>query len=251
MLSFPDIARWYMEKFFHLERRVMKAVKPIVERVAKVPLPDDDVFFSVEDLYKRLEGMRAILTDRTVSTIRLVCQPEKIVIEESRKAFTYLNLFGFPVDSVIINRVLPQEAGSGFLEEWCRIQSRHLETAENAFHDLKIFKARLFATEMVGMERLGRMGRDIFGDLDPSEIFVERDPMVVKKVKGGYNMIVSLPFEDKNSVDLWVKGEELILKTRYFQRNLLLPHSLASSTLENARFEKGRLIIRFSEGEHG
>ncbi len=245
MLSFPDIARWYMEKFFHLERRVIKAIKPIAERVAGVPLPDDGVFFSVEELYKKVEGMKGILTDVERSSIRLVCNPEKMVIQETRRAYTYFNLFGFPIDAVLANRVLSEDVTDAYFDSWKAIQERYLAEVDEGFAPLRIFRARLYEREMIGIPALSTMASDIFGDEDPATIFHKESPMKFEKGPSGYSMRLRLPFTEKGDLDLWVKEGELILKAGDLRRNILLPRTLADRTVARAKFKGDFLYIEF------
>ena len=245
MLSFPDMARWYMEKFFHLERRVVKAIKPIAERMTGVPLPDDGVFFSVEDLYKRVEGMKAVLTDATRASIRLVCNPEKMVIRETRRAYTYFNLFGFPVDAVLANRVLSDDVTDAYFDAWKATQERYLAEVSESFAPMKIFRARLYEQEMIGIEALSLMASDIFGDEDPADVFYTEQPMQFEKGPTGYSMRLRLPFTNKEDLHLWVKDGELIIKAGRYRRNILLPRTLADRTVARARFKGDFLHIEF------
>ncbi|MFC1890629.1 ArsA family ATPase, partial [Thermodesulfobacteriota bacterium] len=127
MLGMPDAVRWYMDKFFHIERRIVKAVKPVAERLTKIPMPTDEIYFSAESLFRRVDAMKDLLTDAGKATVRLVCTPERMVIQESRRAFTTLSLFGLPVDAIITNRVLPEGLDAQYFKKWKTAQRRHIK----------------------------------------------------------------------------------------------------------------------------
>jgi len=251
MLSFPDIIEWYMEKFFHLQRRIVKTIRPIAERIAKVPLPTDDVYFSLEELYQKIDGMKEILTDPKQSSVRVVFNPEKMVIRESQRIFTYLNLFNFPVDAAIANRLIPNEVDSSFFAQWKEIEAQYMELAQESFSPLPIFKAHLFHREMVGREMLEQLADEIFQDKDPAAIFFKKKSMTVQKVKDGYLLIITLPHINKKDLDLWVKGDELTIILENYRRNILLPRTISSLPLKEARFEGNNLNIIFGGDQYG
>jgi len=251
MLSFPDAIRWYMTKFFHIERRIVKTIRPIAERITKMPLPSDAVYFSIEDLYLKIQEMNEILTDHSVTTIRLVINPEKMVIKESQRAFTYLTLFGFAVDSVIANRILPQDLGESYFDKWLSIQEKHLQTAEECFNPLPILRGKLFDEEMVGLPLLSKMADDIFKDTDPIQILSEDKSMEIVPSPGKYVLRMRFPAMKKEQLGVWVKGDELIIKAGSYKRNIILPRSLAFLPLEGAKFVDDRLEIVFGGEEDG
>lgn len=245
MLSMPDILRWYFEKVFNLHRRVVKAVKPFAERMAKVPLPTDEVFFSMQNLYRRIDGLRQILCDADQSSIRIVLNPEKMVIQESHRLYTYLSLFGFSVDSVYANKVFPSQVKNSYLSDWVEVQTRHLRSCIESFDPIPTLTAELFETEVVGVERLSRFARHIFGDADPSRVMFREKPIEIRKEKGNYVLLVKLPFLDEKELGIWIKGEVLIIQVKNFKRNFYLPRSLASRPLKEARYVDDRLKITF------
>lgn len=251
MLSFPDIIEWYMERFFHLQRKIVKAIRPIAERIAKVPLPSDEVYFSLEELYQKIDGMKEILTNPEYSSVRIVFNPEKMVIKESQRILTYLNLFNFPVDAAIANRLIPDAVDNSFFSQWKDIETQYMSLAEESFNPLPIFKVHLFHREMVGREMLKQMADEIFEDKDPSTIFFKKRPMTVQKVNNDYLLTIPLPHSDKRDLDLWVRGDELIITMKNYRRNLLLPRTISALPLKEARFEGDELKITFGGDEHG
>jgi arsenite-transporting ATPase len=210
------------------------------------------VLKAVKAVYDELEGMGPLLKDPARSSIRIVLNPERMVINESQRLYTYLNLFGFPVDAVIANRVLPPEARSGYFDRWFEIQGRHLGEARRAFEPLPFFEARLFDREMVGLPLLGEFGRAVFGDADPAAVLFREKPVEVKKEGRGYALYIRLPFAEKEKIQVWTRGEELVVQVDNQRRHVLLPRTLASRRLLGAAFEDQRLRVAFGEKEaHG
>jgi arsenite-transporting ATPase len=247
MLSVPDVIRWYMDKFFDIERRIVRTVRPIAERIAKVPLPTDDVYDSVEELFYKLEGMKDILANPDKSSIRLVFNPEKMVIKESQRAYSYLNLFGFTVDAVIANRIYPAEIDDPYFTRWREIQTKYLAEAKDIFDPLPIFKGKLFDREMVGLKLLHAMADNIFGATDPATVFYRQTPITTKQTDSRYVMSIHLPGATKKDLNVSVSGDELIVEVSNYRRNILLPRSLAQAEISEAKFHGDSLNIVFKK----
>jgi arsenite/tail-anchored protein-transporting ATPase len=141
MLGVPEILGFYFKRVFPLQKTVLKGVRPVARRITDMPLPSDNVLTAVQGIYKQLEGMAPLLQDPESSSIRIVLNPERMVINESQRLYTYLNLFGFPVDAVVANRVLPEEARSRYFDKWFSIQAGHLAEARRSFDPLPFFAA--------------------------------------------------------------------------------------------------------------
>jgi arsenite-transporting ATPase len=247
MLSMPDVIRWYMDRFFDIERRIIKTVRPIAERIVKVPLPTDDVYGSVEELFYRVEGMKEILTNPKNASVRLVFNPEKMVIKESQRAYSYLNLFGFTVDAVVANRIYPEELDDPYFDRWRAAQSKYMSLAKTIFDPLPIFTGKLFDREMVGVKLLHSLADNIFGDVDPAKVFYKEPPIKTKQANARYMMSIHLPGAQKKDLNIWVAGEELIIEVGNYRRNILLPRSLAQAEVVEAKFEGDSLNIVFGK----
>jgi arsenite-transporting ATPase len=252
MLGVPEILNFYFKRIFPIQRTVLRSVRPVAKRVTDLPLPSDDVLQAVKAIYDELEGMGPLLQDPSRSSIRIVLNPERMVINESQRLYTYLNLFGFPVDAVIANRVLPPEARSVYFDRWFEIQGRHLAEARQAFEPLPFFEARLFDREMVGLPLLDEFGRAVFGDSDPAAVLFREKPVEVKKEGKGYALYIRLPFAEKEKIQVWTRGDELVVQVDNQRRHVLLPRTLASRRLLGAAFADQRLRVGFGEKEaHG
>lgn len=252
MLGVPEILNFYFTRIFPIQRTVVRSVRPVAQRMTDMPIPTDDVFAAVKTLYLQMEGMGPLLQDPRRSSIRLVLNPERMVIAESQRLYTYLSLFGFPVDCVVANRVLPEEARSPYFDRWFEIQAGHLKTAREAFDPLPLRQARLFDREMVGVELLDELGRHVFGDSDPTKVLHTERPIEVKKEGKGYALYIRLPFAEKERIQVWTRGDELVVQVDNQRRHVLLPRTLASRQLLGAAFQEQRLRVAFgAKEEHG
>ncbi|HET7291496.1 MAG TPA: ArsA family ATPase [Vicinamibacteria bacterium] len=252
MLGVPEVLNFYFQRIFPIQRTVVKSVRGVAKRITDLPLPEDAVFGAVQALYREMEGMGPLLRDPKVSSIRLVLNPERMVIKESQRLHTYLGLFAFPVDCVIANRVLPQEARSAYFDRWFDIQREHLAFAREAFDPLPFLEARLFDREMVGVELLEEMARATFGGGDPTAVFYQERPMEVRKEGRGYALYLRLPFAEKDRIQVFAQGDELVVQVDNQRRNIVLPRTLAARRLMGAAFQEHRLRVAFGEKEeHG
>jgi arsenite-transporting ATPase len=249
MLAVPEVLKFYFTRIFPIQRTVVRSVRSVAQRMTDMPIPSDDVFSAVKALYQEMEGMGALFQDPLKSSIRIVLNPERMVINESQRLYTYLSLFNFPVDAVVANRVLPEEARSEYFDRWIRIQAGYLAEAKNSFDPLPFHTARLFDREMVGIPLLGEFGRQVFGDRDPTEVMHVERPMRIKKEGKGYALYLQLPFADKERIQVHARGDELVIQVDNQRRNILLPRTLASRRLLGAAFADRRLRVAFGERE--
>src|SRR2546428_3878732 len=181
LLSLPEIMNWYIERIFPVERRVVKTIRPMLSKITSLPIAEDRVFGAVERLHRNLEAVRRILNDEKTSSVRLVVNPEKMVISEARRTYTYLSLFGYRVDSVIVNRIIPEDVTDPYFGKWKEIQAEHLATVHESFQPVPILTARLFDREMVGVDLLEQMGDEVYGDADVTDILHVDEPIRVRK----------------------------------------------------------------------
>jgi arsenite/tail-anchored protein-transporting ATPase len=245
LLSLPDVMQWYIERIFPVERRIVKTVRPIVSRVTTLPIAGDRVFDAIERLHRNLDAVKKILTDEKMSSVRLVVNLEKMVIAEARRTYTYLGLFGYRVDAVVVNRVLPPDVTDPYFGKWKDIQAEHLVTVHESFDPVPILSARLFDREMVGVSLLEEMGDEVYGDLDAADILYRDEPIRVRKRGTGYVMTMRLPFASRDDMDIHRRGDELFVRVGAYKRNLILPQSLKRMTVREANFAGDHLEILF------
>ncbi len=244
-VSIPTTLEWYMSRIFKLERNLAKVVGPVIERVSSVPIPRDNYFQNIQELFNKLEGIDSVLTDAKITTVRLVTNPEKIVIKETQRAFMYFCLYGLCIDAVIINRIFPEGIDTEFFELWKQTQQKYIKKASNYFSDIPIWKVELFFDEIVGKTGLQRLADTLYAEIDPSDRFSERIPYQFQKRDGVYQLIMLLPFLRKEEIELMKHGDELIVTIGGFKRHVVLPRSIASKKPSGATFTGEQLVIRF------
>ena len=248
LLSLPDVIQWYMERIFPVERRVMGALRPVARRMTNLPLPDDDVYQAVRRFYDRLEGVSSVLTDGATTSVRLVVNPERMVIAEAQRTYTYLNLFGYRVDAVIVNRLLPAEVSDPYFDRWKTLQDQHLSTIQSAFAPVPILKARLRDQELVGRDLLSGLGDEVYGTGDASAVLFDDDPMTIVKKGDSYVLSLRLPFAEKEELELSTKHDELFVKVGPYRRTIMLPKVLTARRVTSARLLEDRLEVVFERG---
>lgn len=249
LLSFPEIARWWVERLFPLERTVAKVIRPLLQPLTEFPLPGDEIFGSVESLLRRLDGMEKLLANPKTATVRLVINPEKMVIKEAQRSFTTLNLFGYIVDAVIVNRLIPDEVNEKYFSAWKKSQSKYYQLIEECFSPLPILTIPLFKQEVVGEKMLKLMAETTYGNENPLKIMFASQPQAVSKKNGKYTLNLMLPFISKEDVSLIQKEDDLVVKVGGYKRQIVLPRVLRGLETSGAKLEKNHLLIRFEEGK--
>jgi arsenite/tail-anchored protein-transporting ATPase len=235
LLSLPDVIQWYMERVFPVERRVMGALRPVAKRVTSFPLPTEGVYDAVRRFYEKLDGVRGILVDAGTTSVRLVVNPERMVIAEAKRTFTYLNLFGYRVDAVIVNRVLPEDVTDPYFARWKEIQAEHLATIRESFEPVPLLHARLRPQEAAGAELMADLGDEMYGDLDAADVLFLDEPMTIFRRGDDYVMTLRLPFADRDGLDLSRKVDELIVRVGPHRRTIVLPRALVDRDVVSAR----------------
>lgn len=245
LLSLPEVLSWYFERVFPTERRIMRAARPVLNRITDLPIPQERMFDAAQDLFGGIEAMRELLSNPAVSSARLVINPERMVIDEARRTYTYLSLFGYGVDGVIVNRIYPEEVAEEYFARWREIQADHLDTIDEAFSEVTRLRLRLFDREMVGVPLLRVMAEELYGDVHPLDDLVASDPFHLATTGGNVVLTMNVPFAQKEDVDVVRHGEELYLSVGTYRRSLLLPDSLKNRDVSRARLEQGQLSVTF------
>ena len=251
LLSLPDVLSRYMERLFPVGRRVNKIVAPVLSRVTSLPVAGDDVFEATRAFYDRLDGVREILTDPERTSVRLVVNPERMVIAEARRTYTYLSLFGYRVDAVIANRLLPDAVSDPWFEQWKQLHLEHLRTIEEGFAPLPVLKVELAPTELVGLDALRGFGGQIYGELDAASRLHEGQPLSVQRRNGRTTLSLELPFADRDDLELGRRGDELLVRVGPYRRAVVLPDSLRTRAVTDASLKKGKLKVVFEGSPDG
>ena len=242
-VSIPTTLEWYMSKLFKIERRVMKVVRPMIGTVAGVPLPQEEYFENLESLHRKLAGIDQLLADPKITTVRLVTNPEKVVLKETQRAFTYFCLFGLTIDAVIVNRILPDKVHDSFFDSWRDTQERWTQSIEEFFAPVPVWRVPLFEDEVLGTERLRKLGRALYGELDPSRRFFNESPYRFREVNGKYELHLKLPFVSSDDINLHKKLDELIIRVGGVKRHVSLPQRIAHCEPLSARVQEGELVV--------
>lgn len=246
-VSIPTTLEWYMNRIFKLERNLARVAGPVIERVSNVPLPRDTYFQNIQDLFDKLEGIDGVLTDPKITTVRLVTNPEKIVIKETQRAFMYFCLYGLCIDAVIINRIFPAGVDAAYFELWKQTQQHYIREASHYFSEVPIWKVNLFSDEIVGKAGLQKLADSLYANINPAERFADRRPYQFQKQDGAYQLSMRLPFLTKQEIELTKHGDELIVTIGGFKRHIALPRSLANRRTTGAKLTGEKLVITFAE----
>jgi arsenite-transporting ATPase len=247
LLSFPEVARWWLEKVFPWEKRILTAARPFARTIMDLPLPGNDVLAEVHGLVRNLIEMSEILRNRERASIRLVMNPERMVIKEAQRTFTYLNLYGYLTDAVVVNRVFPDAVEGGYFAAWREVQQEQLELVENAFSPVPVLRAPFFEQEVIGPAMLARLGGEVFDGREPQAVLYRDLSQEIVMLDDRAELRLKIPFVEKAEIQLKKVGLELIVRVGGHKRNIMLPTALASFRPREARFEDGGLVVKFEK----
>jgi arsenite-transporting ATPase len=249
-ISMPTTLDWYMKHIFPFQRNLLKAVRPIANRVAPFELPTDSYFLNIRSLFEKLEGVDTIMEDPRATSVRLVTNPEKMVLRETQRAFVYFSLHGLTIDTVIVNRVLPADIKDSWFNEWQISQEKVLREIDEYFAPVPVKRVPLFAHEVLGKQRLQDLAELLYpGDEDPAAVTRTEKPYTFGKANGAYEIRVLLPFAAKGDVGLFKKGDELVVEIGTLRRHIGLPRSMAMLSPGRARLENQVLTVEMKEAQ--
>jgi arsenite-transporting ATPase len=247
-VSMPTTLDWYMKHIFPFQRTVLKAVRPLANRVSPVELPTDSYFANIQDLFGKLDGIDELLENPRTTSVRLVTNPEKMVLRETQRAFVYFSLHGLTVDGIIVNRVLPEAITDSFFAEWRESQQRVLAEIDAYFAPVPVKHVPLFTHEVLGAERLQELARSLYAENeDPAAVSRTEAPYTFTKRDGHYEVQLQLPFAMKGEVGLFKKGDELVVQIGTLRRHIGLPTSMAALTPAHAKLENKVLTVEMRE----
>jgi arsenite-transporting ATPase len=247
LLSFPDIARWWLDKVLPWERRLINAARPLARSFIDVPLPSNDVFADVQRLVGNLIAMNEILRDHERTSIRLVMNPDRMVIREAQRTFTYLNLYGYLTDAVIVNRVFPADLANTYFAGWRERQAENLELVREGFEPIPLLTARYFEEEVMGTRMLERLGSELFAERDPAAVLHTELAQRIVSRDGETVLSIRVPFADRDQLTLKKVGQELIVRAGRDKRTIILPTALSRHSPTGAKLADGVLEISFED----
>lgn len=245
LLSLPEVLSWYFEKVMPTERRIMRAARPLLSRITDLPLPEDEVFNAAQSVFEAIDGVKELMSQPEVTSARLVVNPEKMVIDEARRTYSYLGLFGYGVDGVVVNRVLPDVVADPYFERWRTIQKGHLDSVDEAFAEVPRLHLRLFDDEMVGVDRLRLMASELYEHNDPIFDYHAHSPFRISDSDGSVTMELDVPFAEKSDLDVFRNGNELYVQLGPYRRSFILPDALHRRQVTRATLDEGTLKVTF------
>jgi arsenite-transporting ATPase len=250
LLSLPEVGGWYMRKFYKPLQGMSVALRPLVEPffrpIAGFSLPDKEVMDAPYEFYEQIEALEKVLTDNTQTSVRLVTNPEKMVIKESLRAHAYLSLYNVSTDLIVANRIIPEEVTDPFFQRWKENQGIYKQEIYDNFHPLPVKEVPLYSEEMCGLEALERLKNTLFSaDEDPTQVYYKETTVRVVQEKDSYSLELYLPGIPKEQVQLNKTGDELNIRIGNHRRNLVLPQALAALNPTGAKMEEDYLKIRF------
>ncbi len=245
-ITLPEVGKWYMNKFLPIGRY---GVFPAMKLIYGMPTPDKVTYKDIEDLHGQVEDVHALLTNPEFTRIRLVTNPEKMVIKETQRAYADFSLYNYPTDLLICNKIIPAEADGRYWDEWKKSQDNHLKLIEECFSPLPLKKVPLLPHEAVGIESLQKIADLLYGEDDPTQTFFKGKPITLEREKNDYRLILQLPFVEKKDISLHRVGEEIVVRIGNVRRNIILYPVLRKREVAEAQLKEGRLEIRFKESE--
>jgi arsenite-transporting ATPase len=248
-VSMPTTLDWYMKHVFPFQRGLLKAVRPVANRISPVELPTDSYFANIKHLFGRLDGIADLLENPKITSVRLVTNPEKMVLRETQRAFVYFSLHGLTVDAIIVNRVLPEAVTDTWFDQWRASQAKVLDEIEEYFAPVAMKRVPLFTHEVLGRERLTELANVLYAEKeDPSAIIRTEAPYTFEKINAHYEVRLRLPFAVKGEIGLFKKGDELVVEIGTLRRHIGLPTSMAALNPTRATLQNKMLTVEMKEG---
>lgn len=246
LLKFPELLSWYMEKLFPIGKVGVKALAPVSKAVFKMEMPNKNAMNDIERMYLKLAELQELLKDRDTTCVRIVTTPEKMVVEETKRNYMYLNLYDFQVDGIYINRILPREIGNDFFKQWLELQREYIGQIKECFADIPVYEIPWYDEELKGERAIRRIVDDVLVHRDVFESRAVSDRERFAETQNGYELAVFLPCANKEDIDLYQSASDLIIKTGNFKRNVPLPNVLRRYAVSGAKFENGKLVVLFA-----
>ena len=247
LLSFPDAAQWWLDKVLGRERALLAAARPLARTFLDLQLPDERAFGEIQRLVANLVAMHALLRDAEHASIRLVMTPDRMVVAEAMRTFTYLNLYGYVTDAVVVNRVFPEEVDGTYFGTWRAVQAQQLELVASGFAPVPVLRAPYFEREVLGAEMLDRLGAALFDGRDAGAVLHGRVTQELSLHHGGAQLRLDLPFVGKGDVSLKKIGLELVVRVDGHKRTIMLPGAMAAYRPSSAALADGSLVVGFTE----
>ena len=247
MLKFPELLAWYMEKLFPIGKVGVRLLAPFSKKMFSVEMPNKKAMNDIEKVFLKLMELQELLKNRKITSVRIVTTPEKMVVEETKRNYMYMNLYNFNVDGLYINRILPQDIDNNFFDRWVEIQKEYIQCLKDSFAALPIYEIPWYDEELKGEENIKRIVDDVLAKSDVFKVRHITEREVFTQTDDGYLLEVNIPGADKTDIDLYQATTDIVIKTGNFKRNIPLPNALRTYVVSGAKFEEGRLHISFEK----
>jgi len=247
MLKFPELLAWYMEKLFPIGKVGVRLLAPFSKKMFSVEMPNKKAMNDIEKVFLKLMELQELLKNRKITSVRIVTTPEKMVVEETKRNYMYMNLYNFNVDGLYINRILPQDIDNNFFDRWVEIQKEYIQCLKDSFAALPIYEIPWYDEELKGEENIKRIVDDVLAKSDVFKVRNITEREVFTQIDDGYLLEVNIPGADKTDIDLYQATTDIVIKTGNFKRNIPLPNALRTYVVSGAKFEEGRLRISFEK----
>lgn len=245
LLKFPEMLGWWIEHLFPLKRKAIRVVGSTIEKATKIPMPKEENFLEIENLYEKTIALQELLSKKDVVSIRIVTTPESIVVREAKRNFSYLHLFDYNIDAIIVNKIYPKLSLSGYFSKWIQNQERSLQDIKESFFDIPIFEMELNKSELRAIEKLEIAADILYRETDPTNVLFQDTIFTIEKKEKGYLFCIFLPFVQKEEMDLLQKGDELTIAIQNERRSFILPNKLKNKEIQNAEYKEGKLKLYF------
>ncbi len=247
LLKFPELLAWYMEKLFPIGKVGVRLLAPFSKKMFSVEMPNKKAMNDIEKVFLKLMELQELLKNRKITSVRIVTTPEKMVVEETKRNYMYMNLYNFNVDGLYINRILPQDIDNNFFDRWVEIQKEYIQCLKDSFAALPIYEIPWYDEELKGEENIKRIVDDVLAKSDVFKVRHITEREVFTQIDDGYLLEVNIPGADKTDIDLYQATTDIVIKTGNFKRNIPLPNALRTYVVSGAKFEEGRLCISFEK----
>lgn len=246
LLKYPERLGSFIGEMLPMKRAALKVGRPVLEGVMKIPMPEDELFDEVASLVGRLERLRALLVDQDRVSLRVVTTAERIVVKEAKRAYSWLSLYGYNVDAVVVNRLYPEDALAGYFDRWTELQRSSLHEIEASFADVPVLRLALRHGELRGIPNLREAACDLYGKVDPAEVLARSSQVDLRETADGYELSFAVPFFDKRDLELLQDGDHLVVSLANQTRRVELPACLRGREVAGARYEDGALVVSFA-----
>ena len=247
LLKFPELLTWYMEKLFPIGKVGVRLLAPFSKKMFHVEMPNRNAMNDIEKVFVKLIDLQELLKNREVTSVRIVTTPEKMVVEETKRNYMYMNLYNFNVDGLYINRILPRDIDNRFFDQWIELQKEYITSLKESFAALPIYEIPWYDEELRGEANIRRIVCDVFAgnDVFESKVITERENFI--QTDTGYQLDVNVPGADKGDLDLYQASTDVVIKMGNYKRNIPLPNILRTYEISGAKFEDGILHISFEK----